>query len=384
MNTRHSAWPKVVCMTLAIVGAIAVSSPAGATGNGNQNNDNGNGNNKNDQTLPEVEYEEGTLPLKWFTGGPDCATFRDDFQVVKYNANTYILRESGCVHTEKPFLYLLFGNAKAILFDTGAGDNTDPTTGRVPNVRAAVDQVINQWLAENKRQSIHLVVTHLHSHFDHIWGDPQFENRPDTTFVKPGDVETLKTFFGIPRWPNQTAAFDLGGRVLDIIPAPGHDATSIAVYDRKTGVLLTGDVLYPGRIYINEPDPDVMEASVQRLVDFTSTRLVTHVLGTHIEQSGPYVDYARGVHFAPDEVPLQLGRAHLLEFLDAVKLRTQQGRAGKITQKAYRDFTTCGAYPQCEPVNAESRSKLIDDRTDPPTELQCPPGKGFVYGPGCI
>lgn len=299
------------------------------------------------QAATLLKFETGSLPAKWTSGGPECVTSTADFQIHPYNDDFYILRESGCVNAEKPFLYLVFGKDRAILFDTGAGDDTDATTGRVPDVVAAVDQVINQWLARNNRQSIELVVTHLHSHTDHAWGDFQFAKRPHTTLVKPGDVETLKRFFGIARWPEQAVAYDLGGRILDIIPAPGHDATSIVVYDRQTAVLLTGDVVYPGRIYVNEPDPQVMQASLQRLVDFTRDRPVAHVLGSHIEQRAPYADYPRGQHYAPQEIALQLGRAHLLEMLEATKLRS----GTQITQKAYRDFTLCGVYPSCEPVN---------------------------------
>jgi hydroxyacylglutathione hydrolase len=309
-----------------------------------------------------VDYVPGVLPNTWFSGGPGCATFQDDFQVHAYNDDFYILRESGCVHAEKPFLYLLFGQDKAILFDTGAGDNTDPTTGRVPNVVGAVNAVVSQWLARNHRPSIHLVVTHLHSHFDHIWGDSQFAGRPDTSFVPPGSVAALQSFFGIGNWPRDIASYNLGQRVIDIIPIPGHDETSIAVYDRQTGVLLTGDTVYPGRVYINVPDPDVFEASIRRMVDFTQTRLVTHVLGTHIEQRGPYVDYPIGTHFAPDEIPLQLGRAHLLEMLEAASLQERPGKVSgakadkkRIVQKAYRDFSTCGPYPECNTVNAGPR-----------------------------
>lgn len=310
---------------------------------------------------PEVQYEAGSLPSKWITGGPECATFHDDFQVHKYNEDFYILRESGCIHTEKPFLYLLFGADKAILFDTGAGNDTDATTGRTPDVVGAVNGVISQWLKQHNRGSIHLVVAHLHSHLDHIWGDPQFANRPDTTFVGPGDVNTLRTFFGIRRWPEDTGSYDLGNRMLDIIPVPGHDDTSIAVYDRKTAVLLTGDVLYPGRIYVNEPNPDTMQMSIHRLVDFTRDRIIAHVLGTHTEQRAPYYNYARGTHYAPDELPLQLGRADLLELLEATKLRSGSGKDKHITQVAYRNFTLCGVYPDCQPVNAEGRTELIND-----------------------
>lgn len=292
----------------------------------------------------QVSFVRGELPAKWEPGGPDCSEVQKDFQIHKYNDNFYILRESGCVHNEQPFLYLLFGQDKVILLDTGAGPNTDPTTGRAPDVVGAVDFVINQWLQRNNRSSITLVVTHLHSHFDHIWGDPQFQNRPNTIFVPPSSVSALQSFFGIAHWPTQIVQYDLGGRILDIIPIPGHDLTHIAVYDRQTTVLLTGDTLYPGRIYINVPDHDVFEASVQRLVDFTSTRLVAHVLGTHIEQKGPYEDYPFFAHFTPDELPLQLGRAHLLELLQAAQLRN---RDKTIVQKQYRDFTICGVFPNC-------------------------------------
>lgn len=293
-----------------------------------------------------LSFETGSLPAQWISGGPACATFLEDFQVHAYNDNFYVLRETGCVNSEKPFLYLLFGKDRAILFDTGAGEDTDSSTGRVPNVAAAVDRVINQWLVKNQRQSIPLVVAHLHAHEDHVWGDFQFAKRPATTLVKPNDVDALKRFFGFTQWPLKTATYDLGGRILDIIPVPGHDATSIAVYDRQTAVLLTGDVLYPGRIYVNVPDPQVMQDSLQRLVDFTSTRPIAHVLGSHIEQRGPYADYPRGQHYAPQEMALPLGRAHLLELLEATRLRT----GNQITQKAYRDFTLCGVYPTCEPV----------------------------------
>lgn len=299
-------------------------------------------------------FRTGVLPLRWESGGPDCSVVEKDFQIWKYNDDFYILRESGCVHEEKPFLYLLFGTNKVILFDTGAGPDSETGglhTGRTPNVVGAVDFVINEWLKRNNRTSIHLVVTHLHSHFDHIWGDFQFQGRPDTTLVACCSVPTLQSFFGIQKWPTQIVQYDLGNRVLDIIPIPGHEVTHIAVYDRQTAVLLTGDMMYPGRVYINQPDPDIIQASAQRLVDFTATRKVAHVLGTHIEQRGPYQDYPVGTRYAPEEQGLELSRGQLLEELQAMMLRTQPGSSGTIPPMAFRDFSTCGHYPTCDRVN---------------------------------
>src|ERR1700686_5247693 len=62
----------------------------------------------------------GMLPRSWVTGGPKCIEI-SEFQIHEYNEDLYILRQSGCSHYEKPFLYLLFGRDKALLLDTGAG-----------------------------------------------------------------------------------------------------------------------------------------------------------------------------------------------------------------------------------------------------------------------
>jgi hydroxyacylglutathione hydrolase len=288
--------------------------------------------------------EPGTLPAKWSAGSPRCTARSPEFQFHAYNEDFYILRESGCTHEEKPFLYLLFGSARALLLDTGAGYEEN---ARKPDVAAAVRTVLRHWLWTHKRRSIPLLVSHLHSHGDHTFGDAQLAELPNTTVIPPSDVSALQAAFGIGTWPNSITAFDLGDRMLDVIPIPGHDDTSIAFYDRRTGVLLTGDTLYPGRVYVNG-DPDVFEASVQRLVDFTSDKIVTHILGTHIEQKGPYLDWPVGTAYVAVETGLALTRGNLLELLEGAHERTADG---KIVPRGYRDFSLCGPYPTCERVN---------------------------------
>jgi hydroxyacylglutathione hydrolase len=286
----------------------------------------------------------GTLPAKWINGGPDC-TKSPSFQVHAYNADFFILRESGCIHTEKPFLYLLVGDKRAILFDTGAGGEKGAT--REPDTVETVKRTLQQWAAKAGKPVPPLVVSHLHSHGDHTYGDALFKGASGTTLVPANDVPALQAAFAIKRWPNDIGSIDLGGRILDVIPIPGHDDTSIAVYDRQTAVLLTGDTMYPGRIFINAA-ADVFAASIQRLVTFTKDKLVTHVLGTHIEQSAPYADYAVGTRYQPTEVSLSMSRGHLLELLEATTFRDADG---KISQRAYKDFSVCGTYPNCSAGN---------------------------------
>ena len=263
----------------------------------------------------------GVLPAVWKASGPQCPP-KSEFQVHEYNADLYILRESGCSNYEKPFLYLLFGKDKVLMLDTGAG-KTD--------VADVVKNVIDRWLARNKRQSIPLIVAHTHGHRDHVSGDEAMKALSQTTVIAPTPA-AVQEFFGFKNWPEDYVTYDLGERVLDVIAIPGHEASSIAIYDRQTGILFTGDTLYPGRLYV--ADQIQFLRSVQRLVDFTRGKIIAHVLGTHIEQTKtPYLDYPIGTVYQPEEHPLELSRGHLLELNEAV-----QGMY-KFHRMAMRDFT---------------------------------------------
>ncbi|WP_367669588.1 MBL fold metallo-hydrolase [Streptomyces sp. DT2A-34] len=56
-------------------------------------------------------------------------------------------------------------------------------------------------------------------------------------------------WFGFDLGPEKTARVDLGGRVLECLATPGHHESAVTYYDPCTGWLLTGDTVYPGRLY---------------------------------------------------------------------------------------------------------------------------------------
>ena len=258
--------------------------------------------------------EPGRLPATFYAGGADCAG-TPPFRVHAYNADFFILRQAACTNYEKPFLYLVFGRDRALLLDTGAG-HVDVVT--------PVDTLIKAWLAHRGRggASIELVVAHSHAHGDHVAGDSQFVGRPLTRVVGR-DSASVRAFFGVRRWPNDPGTIDLGNRVLDVLPIPGHQPASIAVYDRRTGVLLTGDTFYPGRLYVR--DTAAFAASIDRLAGFVKSHAVTHMLGAHIENTRTaFRDYPVGTVDQPDEHTLDLGRAELFQLDSAV--RTMRGR----------------------------------------------------------
>ena len=280
----------------------------------------------------QTPLDPGVLPKSWMTGGPKCMEM-PAWQVHEYNPNFFILRESGCIHYEKPFLYLIFGKDKALLEDTGAGQ---------VDTASVVMDLVGKWSKSNNRtQPIPLIVLHSHAHGDHTAGDPGFKSLPNVQFVAAA-VPELQKAFGIKTWPTDLTQIDLGGRILDLIPIPGHDVAGIALYDRQTGILLTGDSFYPGRLYVGDAEFPAFVASHQRLVDFTKNKPVAHILGTHIEQTNtPFVDYPRGTVYQPEEHVLELTHGALLELNEAlIQLN------GKLDRVVLRDVILSPKAPR--------------------------------------
>jgi len=254
------------------------------------------------------------LDVRWIHGSPSPRRNTDPkIQVHACDPHTFILRQSKAVHYEAPFLYLFCGNHRALLLDTGA--TADPA---LFPLRGTVDQILAGWLDEHPRERYELVVAHTHAHSDHIAGDPQFQDRPATT-VAATDTGSVRSFFRIDPWPDQLVGFDLGGRVLEVTGCPGHHATSIAVYDPWTGFLVTGDTVYPGRLYVR--DFPAFTASLDRLVATARSRPVTWVMGCHIEMtSTPGRDYPIGATWQPNEAALQMTVDQLVAVRDAAAL----------------------------------------------------------------
>jgi glyoxylase-like metal-dependent hydrolase (beta-lactamase superfamily II) len=247
-------------------------------------------------TLPlHVQAQTPRLfPKAWINGLDE---HEPSFQVQPLDADSFVIRQSVRTNFEAPFLYLFFGRDRALLLDTGAGNVA---------VRPQVDALIARWRAAHHNRPVHLVVAHSHGHGDHIAGDSEFRDRPDTTLVglAPEDVAR---FFGIERWPDQLGRLDLGGRVLTIIPTPGHQPAHIMVYDPRLKVLLSGDALYPGRLYIPAGQIPTARASIDRLALFVRTHPVRVALGAHIEMTTtPGRDYPMKAPTHPDEHRLEL------------------------------------------------------------------------------
>jgi hydroxyacylglutathione hydrolase len=243
---------------------------------------------------------EGSLPSQWNIGAEDCkASPQPPLQVDAYEPQTFILRQSPCANFEANFLYLLIGSDKALLIDTGAV--ADPT-------EMPLAKTILELLPDKDQKKLPLLVAHTHRHLDHRAADPQFASLPSVQIV-PIDLEGVRAFFGFTDWPNGIAHLDLGGRTVDVLPTPGHNATHVAFYDNRTGILFSGDFLLPGRLLIE--DAAAYRESAVRVVDFLKTRPLTHILGGHIELNAAGQAYRFGSRYHPNEHRLELAREDL-------------------------------------------------------------------------
>ncbi|WP_176736914.1 MBL fold metallo-hydrolase [Oligoflexus tunisiensis] len=252
---------------------------------------------------PTPTVEAGSLNVQWFAGAANCGQDNNaPIQVHAYNKNLTILRQNKCTNFEAPFMYLIFGAQKALLLDTGATQNLP--------LRTTVENLLVEHYGAAQRAQITLIVAHTHAHGDHVAGDGQFRGQAGTTVVGTGQA-AVSTFFGITNFPETMADYDLGGRILKVIPIPGHEGTSLAFHDAQTGIIFTGDSLYPGRLYVQ--DWATYRTSMARLRTYAESKTITHVLGAHVEISKtPGQDFAFGATFQPDEHPLELKKDALI------------------------------------------------------------------------
>ncbi len=276
----------------------------------------------------------GAIRYKWNHGSICAATNRDPrIQVIAYNEDTIILRENIAVHWEAPFTYLLAGADRALLIDTGA----TPEEKYYP-LRPVVDGLLRRLGSLRGKPTLPLTIVHTSAEdVAQNQGVTQFKNRPETTILTAPQ-----------------GSIDLGGRLITVVPTPGTHKDGVTFYDRYTGHLFTGDLLFPGRILIsNEAD---YLASLARLEAFATAHPTRWLLGGHIEMSAvPGVQYSTRTNFKPNEHVLQLEPETIGEAL--LHARRIQGKATYSIRSEFILFNRVGP----------------DERGDWPADLPTPP-----------
>ena len=191
---------------------------------------------------------------------------------------------------EETISYLILGEKRALLFDTGMG---------ISDIRKVTAELTH----------LPIIVLNSHTHNDHVGGNWQFETvyGMDTDFTRAnakgsrrdaqdelgpgmicGDLPTgfdSKSYatrpWKISRFLHDHDKIDLGGRTLEILSTPGHTPDAISLLDRARGLLFSGDTYYPAPIWLFRPetDLDAYDASIKKLAALAPQ--VKMVLGAH-------------------------------------------------------------------------------------------------------
>ncbi len=235
------------------------------------------------------------------------------FEVYKPAAGVFAIYEPH--QSEETIAYLITGQERALLFDTGMG------IADIRNITAGLT-------------NLPIVVLNSHTHDDHVGGNWEFQTiyGMDTDFTRqnargsredaqaeiaqgeiccslpPGfDPSSYQTRpWKITRYIRDGERLELGGRTIEVLATPGHTPDAISLLDRSNGLLFTGDTYYPGPIWIYRPetDLDAYARSIRRLANLA-----------------PQVKLVLGAHNVPVADPKVL--PELVEAFDAV-------RAGKV------------------------------------------------------
>jgi len=210
------------------------------------------------------------------------------FEVYRPAAGVFAIYEPH--QSEEVISYLIVGEKRALLFDTGMG---------ISDIKKLTRELT----------TLPIVVVNSHTHDDHVGGNWEFDTvyGMDTEFTRqnakgsredaqaeiaPGEIcGTLPKGFDAAAYstrPWKIAAYihdgeqlDLGARTLEVIATPGHTPDAISLIDRGNGLLFTGDTYYPAPIWLFRPetDLDAYAASIRRLAALAPQLKL--VLGAH-------------------------------------------------------------------------------------------------------
>ena len=146
--------------------------------------------------------------------------------------------------------FLFIGTKKAALIDSGMN---------VPGAKKLAETLTD----------LPLILINTHADPDHISGNGGF----DDIYMSPKEEGNYRGNGGLGKFHpvHEGEVIDLGDRPLRIIDIPGHTPGSIAIIDEKNRILVSGDSVEDGNIFLFGPrrNMDRYIESMKHLLDFT-------------------------------------------------------------------------------------------------------------------
>lgn len=203
------------------------------------------------------------------------------FTVEQIDPHTHVISEYR--HWEETHCYLLEGEEKALLIDTGLGVKD-------------ISEIVQTLTAK----PVLAVATHVH--WDHIGCHGSFSSigvhELEQSWLKSFPVpltavrsDLIKGYHDFPKGfdPSGFTVFegtanfilrdgdtiDLGGRIVNVIHTPGHSPGHMCFYEPSKGYLFSGDLLYMGTLFAFYPstDPTLFASSVEKISAIPVKRL---------------------------------------------------------------------------------------------------------------
>ena len=226
------------------------------------------------------------LDVRWIHGSESAKHNTDpDIQVHAYDERTFILRQNMAIDYEAPFMFLLFGDTRAVLIDTGATASAEFFPLRRVGRRA--DRALAR--AHTRGATTNCSSCTRHAHGDHVAGDAQFAGRPRHRVVG-AERRGVWEYFGFGDDRDEVAQCRPGRPGAGVPGQPGHHEAAVTFYDPYDRI--------PAHRRHRLPRPAVRQGLARIRRHHRSPdrvrrdRPVTHVLGCHIEMTTrPGVDY---------------------------------------------------------------------------------------------
>lgn len=184
-----------------------------------------------------------------------------------------------------------------------------------------------------------------HCHFDHVGGMGELFDWCNPQVLAHMDTLPYISFQGVPfmRIMEKAGRLDqvvilrggekiqVGSRLLEVIPTPGHTAGDICLYDHENRVLFTGDTVFPSTPMENIlADADPKLGNIGRLIE-SLARLVAYPVDILLPGHGVPAFSDGGAHVlnAYIETRKAQDQGSIQPYLDAGRILTDTGRPGE-------------------------------------------------------